>query len=129
MRMLSGTAVWVDNTLNEMQVDLSPHQHLSLPSQSLIQRQPKRMWAYCVLCMQLSTCTLRLAPDPRAPPFVPLVCVCTYRPLVLLYVSAEGLPPDSSRCSGRSQHESDLGRGLSTCNKTKRQTNSEIENY
>lgn len=55
MRMLSGTAVRVDSTLNDMQVDLSPCQHLSLPPQSLIQRQPNSVWEYCVLCRHLNT--------------------------------------------------------------------------
>lgn len=53
--MLSGTAVRVDSTPNDMQVDLSPCQHLSLPPQSLIQRQPNSVWEYCVLCRQLHT--------------------------------------------------------------------------
>ena len=48
MGTLSGTAVRVDNTPDDTQVDLSPCQHLSLPAQSLIQRQPNRVWAHCV---------------------------------------------------------------------------------
>lgn len=52
MRMLSGTAVHVDNAPNEMQVDLSPCQHLSLLLQSLVQRQPNSVLANWLLYMQ-----------------------------------------------------------------------------
>jgi len=134
MRMLSGTAVWVDNTPNEMQVDLSPCKHPSLPSQSLIQRQPKRVWPYCVLWMQLSTGALSLTLYLSVHLLVPFVfvsptsCLYTYRPLVLLCASGEGLQPDSSQCSDRNQHVSDPKKGLGTFNKNRnRQENNRYE--
>lgn len=129
MRLLSGTAVQVDSTPNDMQVDLSPCQHLSLPTQSLIQRQRNRVWAYCVFCSHLNTHTHTLS---IIHPFIhstgPFFCVSpaprvdTYRPPVLLCASVEGLRPDSSRCSGRSRHGIDPTKGLGTFNKTRTKT-------
>lgn len=71
MRALSGTAVRVDNTRNEMQVDLSPCQHLSLPTQSLIQRQPNRGWGIL--------CTLHAVQQTRS---ILSLCLSTARPLI-----------------------------------------------
>lgn len=96
MRMLSGTAVWVDSAPNEMQVDLSPCQHLSLPSQSLIQRQQtERGLTASLFPLQANSLSLSLSTYVS----INVLCVFIYSSFQLsIYLAIYPLV-HSSKCS------------------------------